>query len=300
MNSIKPWILATRPKTLLAILAPIIVGLSLSYKISGTINWFLSLMIIASAILLQIGSNYANDAYDFLRGADNKFRKGPRRMVQEGNLSINAVLNAMYFIFIVSVIIGYFLAKIGGWPIVIIGLSSIIFAIIYTGGPYPLAYNGFGDITVFIFFGLIATVGTVYLQLINLNIHINDFVIEIFIASAAVGCLNTAILVVNNLRDIDSDKLVNKKTLAVKFGSKFTCYEFAILLITNCCCYCWLAYIWKNYILIAVVILIALLSFVLIYKVFEFKNVNLNTILERTAQLSFLSSILFFIAVMVW
>jgi len=299
VNSIKPWILAARPKTLLATLAPIIVGLSLSYKISGTINWPLSLMIILSALLLQIGSNYANDAYDFLRGADSQSRKGPQRMVQKGTLSVSGVLNAMYFIFIVSVIIGYFLAKIGGWPIVIVGLSSIIFAIIYTGGPYPLAYNGLGDITVFIFFGLIATSGTVYLQLINLNIHINDFIREIFIVSSGVGCLNTAILVVNNLRDIDSDKLANKRTLAVKFGSKFACYEFAILLIINSLCYCWLAYIWKNYILIYAAMLIAFLSFILIYKVFKFKNANLNKVLEHTAQLSFLSSILFFVAVII-
>ena len=300
MNSIQPWILAARPKTLLATLAPIIVGTSLSYKISGIINWPLSLLIILSAILLQIGSNYANDAYDFLRGADSGSRKGPKRMVQEGHLSIDSILNAMYFIFMVSVFIGYFLARIGGWPIVAIGLSSIIFAIIYTAGPYPLAYNGLGDVTVFVFFGIIATTGTAYLQLTDISIDVNDFMVDIFIGSAAVGCLNTAILVINNLRDIDSDKLADKKTLAVKFGAKFTCYEFALLLLINCFCYHWLAYKWENYILLASAILILFYSFIMINKVFKFKNINLNILLERTAQLSFLSSILFFISVIIW
>ena len=148
MNSIQPWILAARPKTLFATLAPIIVGISLSYKMSNTINWGLTALILLSAVLLQIGSNYANDAYDYLKGADTKNRKGPKRMVQSGILSANSVLNAMYGIFILSVLIGYFLARIGGWPIIVIGLLSIVFAIIYTAGPYPLAYNGLGEITV--------------------------------------------------------------------------------------------------------------------------------------------------------
>ena len=299
MNIIKVWILAARPKTLFATLAPIIIGLSLSYEFSGTINWSISLMIISSAILLQIGSNYANDAYDYLKGADTKLRKGPKRMVQNGFLSPQAVLNMMCFLFIISVIIGYFLAQIGGWPIVIIGLSGIIFAIAYTGGPYPLGYNGLGDITVFIFFGIIATSGTVYLQLISHNIKVYDFILEIIIAASAVGFLNVAILVVNNLRDIDSDKLANKKTLAVKFGYKFTCYEYSALLIGNCTCYCILGYIWGNYILFIAAMLIAILSYFLIKKVFQFKDSDLNKILEQTAQLSFLSSILFCLAIII-
>ena len=229
MNSIQPWILAARPKTLFATLAPIIVGISLSYKISNTIDWCLTSLIMLSAVLLQIGSNYANDAYDYLKGADSQSRKGPKRMVQDGVLSANTVLNVMYIIFTLSVLIGYFLVKIGGWPIIVIGLSSIIFAIIYTGGPYPLAYNGLGEITVFIFFGIIATVGTVYLQIVNSGFYFNLFNIEIFVAASSVGLLNTAILVVNNLRDIESDKLADKKTLAVKFGHQFACYEFSLL-----------------------------------------------------------------------
>ena len=212
MSSIRPWILAARPKTLFATLAPIIVGISLSYKISNTIDWCLTSLIILSAVLLQIGSNYANDAYDYLKGADTKNRKGPKRMVQSGILSANSVLNAMYAIFILSVLIGYFLARIGGWPIIVIGLLSIVFAIIYTAGPYPLAYNGLGEITVFIFFGIIATIGTLYLQIVNIDSYFNLFTLEVFVAASSVGLLNTAILVVNksDLINGELDPEVNK------------------------------------------------------------------------------------------
>ena len=297
MSSIRPWILAARPKTLFATLAPIIVGISLSYKISNTIDWCLTSLIILSAVLLQIGSNYANDAYDYLKGADSQSRKGPKRMVQDGVLSANTVLNVMYIIFTLSVLIGYFLVKIGGWPIIVIGLSSIIFAIIYTGGPYPLAYNGLGEITVFIFFGIIATVGTVYLQIVNSGFYFNLFNLEIFVAASSVGLLNTAILVVNNLRDIESDKLADKKTLAVKFGHQFACYEFSLLLIINSLCYIWLALKWSNYSFIIAAILIAIPSIYLIIKIFNFNHIDLNIILERTAQLSFFNSIIFFILI---
>ena len=300
MNSIRPWILAARPKTLFATLAPIIVGISLSYKISATINWGLTVLIVLSAILLQIGSNYANDAYDYLKGADTINRKGPKRMVQGGILSANSVLNAMYIIFILSVLVGYFLARIGGWPIIVIGLSSIVFAIIYTGGPYPLAYNGLGEITVFIFFGIVATLGTLYLQIVNIDSYLNFFTAETFVAASSVGFLNTAILVVNNLRDINSDKLADKKTLAVKFGRQFACYEFTFLLIINCLCYLWLAFKWGNYMLIIAAILIAIPSIYLILKIFKFEHIDLNIILERTAQLSFFNSIMFFVLIVIW
>ena len=299
MSTLKLWILAARPKTLFAALAPIIIGLSLSYKIAGIISWNISWMIVLSATLLQIGSNYANDAYDYLKGADRNDRKGPKRAVQLGKISPKKILNAMYVIFIVSVIIGFFLARIGGWPIVAIGLLSIFFAIIYTGGPYPLAYNGLGDITVFVFFGLIATMGTVYLQLTSYNIEIHNFIFEIIIGACSAGLLNTAILVVNNLRDVDSDRLANKRTLAVKFGAQFTCYEFSGLLLGNCLCLCLLAYTWNNYILVIVAMIVGGFSYILIRKVFQFKKSDLNKVLEKTAQLSFLNSILFFLAIII-
>ena len=174
MNKIKPWVLAARPKTLFASLAPIIVGISFTFYIYQSIDWIIAILTILSATLIQIGSNYANDAYDYLKGSDDS-RIGPQRMAQMGILSPHAILNMMYFIFTISVLIGFYLALVGGWPIVAIGLISIVFAIIYTGGPFPLGYNGLGDLAVFMFFGLISTIGTFYLQSQALNSSSNIF-----------------------------------------------------------------------------------------------------------------------------
>ena len=299
MNRIKPWVLASRPKTLFATLAPIIIALSLSYQITSKINWLIASMTLLAAILLQIGSNYANDAYDFIKGADNNaFRVGPKRMSQSGTLKPDSILNMMYFIFIISVFIGYYLASIGGWPIVIIGLISILFAIIYTGGPYPLGYNGLGDITVFIFFGLIATFGTVYLQNHN-SIFLSEYFYEILILATASGALNTAILVVNNIRDYKSDKLSNKKTLVVRLGQKFACYEYMFLLILNYTCYILISFLWSDFMILLIMFPIPILSLFLIKKVFDYNQNDLNIILEKTAKMSFLNALLFFIYIMI-
>jgi len=139
----------------------------------------------------------------------------------------------MYFIFIISVFIGYYLASIGGWPIVIIGLISILFAIIYTGGPYPLGYNGLGDITVFIFFGLIAVPGTYYLQHLQKNLL---FDIDSILIGSSIGFIAVAILCVNNIRDIISDSNVGKKTLAVRFGKKPIIFLYDAMLILPYVC----------------------------------------------------------------
>ena len=299
MNKFEPWILAARPKTLFASLSPIIIGLSLSFYIHNQINLIVGIMTIVSALLIQIGSNYANDAYDYLKGADSDNRKGPVRMAQEGILSPYAILNMMYLFFLISVIIGFYLALIGGWPIVIIGLSSIIFAIIYTGGPFPLGYNGLGDIFVFIFFGLVATIGTIYLQSAifgNFNI-MKNYIMEIILVSCGVGCLNTAILVVNNLRDYDIDKKSNKKTLVVFFGQKFACFEYLTLLIINSACFIIVGAIMDNLIVVSIMSFSMVSTIFLIIKIFNYKYVNLNTLLEKTAKFTFLHSLLFSVSI---
>ena len=300
MNVIKPWILAARPKTLFASLSPIIIGLSFSFYIYFQIDWLVAILTIFSAILIQIGSNYANDAYDYLKGADSS-RVGPSRMAQKGILSPNAILNMMYLIFTISVLIGFYLALVGGWPIVIIGLFSILFAIIYTGGPFPLGYHGLGDIAVFIFFGLIATIGTIYLQSESIKSAINifDYTIPIILISIAIGCLNTAILVINNIRDYKSDKESNKKTLVVFFGQKFGCIEYASLLIISLTCFVVTGIIINNYLIVYLMIFELVITISLIKRVFNYKNINLNNMLEKTSQFAFLNSILFAFAILV-
>lgn len=176
------------------------------------------------ALLLQIGSNLANDVFDFEKGADQGKRKGPTRVTQAGLLTARDVKRGMWVVFGVTSLLGSYLVTIGGWVFLLVGLAAIISAIAYTGGPYPLGYHGYGDIFVFLFFGLAATAGTYFLQTGELSMSVWGM-------AAAVGFLTNAILVVNNLRDIDSDRLVNKKTLAVRFGVKWTLLQYFFLLI---------------------------------------------------------------------
>ena len=301
MDRIKPWILAARPKTLFAALAPIIIGLSISFQIfEKQIDFVVAAITIASAILIQIGSNYANDAYDYLKGADNKkIRQGPARMAEEGVLSPQSILNMMYVVFIISVLLGFYLVQVGGWPIIMIGLSGIFFAIIYTGGPFPLGYNGLGDIAVFIFFGLVSTLGTVYLQsqtIIRFTDISNDILIIIF-SSCAIGFLNTAILVVNNLRDYESDKLSDKKTLVVIFGERFGCIQYSSLIIMGVAFFITVGFLLNNYWLLSMMLLSLFISIYLISKIFNYKHTNLNKLLEKTAKFVFLNSLLFGVSI---
>ena len=301
MDRIKPWILAARPKTLFAALAPIITGLSISFQIfEKQIDFVVAAITIASAILIQIGSNYANDAYDYLKGADNKkIRQGPARMAEEGVLSPQSILNMMYVVFIISVLLGFYLVQVGGWPIIMIGLSGIFFAIIYTGGPFPLGYNGLGDIAVFIFFGLVSTLGTIYLQsqtIIRFTDISNDILIIIF-SSCAIGFLNTAILVVNNLRDYESDKLSDKKTLVVIFGERFGCIQYSSLIIMGVAFFITVGFLLNNYWLLSMMLLSLFISIYLISKIFNYKHTNLNKLLEKTAKFVFLNSLLFGVSI---
>ena len=294
MNKIKPWVLAARPKTLFASLAPIIVGLSFTFFIYQSIDWMIAILTILSATLIQIGSNYANDAYDYLKGSDDS-RIGPQRMAQMGILSPHAILNMMYFIFIISVLIGFYLALVGGWIIVVIGLTSILFAIIYTGGPFPLAYNGLGDIAVFIFFGLIATTGTFYLQsqAIDSSANIFEHILPMILISVSIGCLNTAILVVNNIRDYKSDKDSQKRTIIVLLGQKFGCFEYLFLLVISVFCFIVYGIIIQKYLISYLMLFNVFIIYSLIRRVFNYKNSNLNKVLEKTSQFVFLNALLF-------
>ena len=294
--NIHAWWTACRPNTLIISVAPVFLGVSLAINNDKFNSFLVAILTLVAAILIQIGSNYANDAYDYLKGSDqNDIRKGPDRMAQSGKLAPKTILNVMYFIFIIALFLGFYLAIVGGWPIIIIGLSSIFFAIIYTGGPFPLGYNGLGDIAVFIFFGIVATCGTVYLQYqaISPAITLFDFIPKIILASCAIGCLNTAILVVNNIRDYKSDKQSNKNTLVVIFGQQFGCFQYSTLLLISIICFLVLGILYQNYWLIITMSLSFFLGTFLIRKIFNYKIANLNKALEKTAQFAFLNALLF-------
>jgi 1,4-dihydroxy-2-naphthoate octaprenyltransferase len=170
-----------------------------------------ALAALVGALLIQIATNLANDYYDFARGADTEARVGPVRVTQAGLISPGAVKRGMIVALLCALAVGTYLVWVGGWPIVVIGLTSLACAVGYTAGPYPLAYHGLGDFFVFVFFGLVAVSGTVYVQALEL-------IPESLWAGAGVGALSTAILVVNNLRDRETDARVGKRTLAVRIG----------------------------------------------------------------------------------
>ena len=217
------WLIAIRIKTLPAATSPVILGTALAFH-DGDSNSFILFMTLLAAVFIQIGANFANDVYDFQKGTDRDDRLGPKRATQSGLITPEEMKTAMWRIFALAIFVGFYLAWVGGWPIVFIGLASIAAGIAYTGGPYPLGYHGWGDAFVFIFFGLIAVPGTYYLQtgfITNNSLWLG----------VALGMLSTAILVVNNIRDMGTDIVTGKKTLAVRLGKSFSQIEFSILVI---------------------------------------------------------------------
>lgn len=223
LNPWQIWVLAARPKTLPAAAAPVIVGSGVAYW-EGYFQWMPALAALLAALLLQVAANLANDAFDFQRGADTAERLGPLRVTQAGLLSPRQVLAGMWVCFGLAGILGIYLFLVAGWPVIIIGLASIVAAIAYTGGPFPLGYYGLGDLAVFVFFGLAAVCGTYYVQ----ALHMTRLAIW---SSLPMGFLITAILVVNNLRDIETDRAAGKKTLAVRLGAQGTRWEYLLLCI---------------------------------------------------------------------
>lgn len=219
------WLLASRPKTLPAAAAPVVVGAAVAWH-DGVFSLWPALAALLGALLLQIGANFANDVYDFKKGADTGERLGPTRVTQAGLLSPKEVETGMWLTFALAAIVGIYLLIVGGWVVAVIGLASIVAAIAYTGGPYPLGYNGLGDIFVFIFFGLAAVVGTYFVQA-----HTTSA--TVWWAAVPMGLLATNILVVNNLRDVENDRAAGKRTLAVQLGKDGARMEYVVLLMIS-------------------------------------------------------------------
>ena len=222
--SLKSWAMALRPKTLTAALVPIIVATALVKAQGETILWWVSICALLSAFFIQIATNLFNDAIDFKKGADTETRIGPQRVTQSGVMTSRQVMIGGGLCLFVAFLFGVPLVIQGGWPIVVIGLVSLFLGYAYTGGPFPLAYKGLGDLFVILFFGLIAVGGTYYL-------HTGHWSFPSLIAGLQVGCLATVLIAVNNLRDAPQDALVHKKTLAVRFGIEFARFEILVLVI---------------------------------------------------------------------
>lgn len=218
VESFRPWLLAARPKTLSAAVVPVAIGTALA---APPVRRDLFSWALAGALFIQIGTNLVNDALDFRKGADTAERLGPTRVTQAGLISAEGVLRAAYVCFGLAAACGIPLLMRGGWPMLVIGLSSIAAAYVYTGGPYPLAYNGLGEVFVLVFFGLVAVGGSYYVQVLRYGP-------VVALAGIACGSLACALLAINNLRDVASDRKSSKRTMAVRFGEAFGRAEIAL------------------------------------------------------------------------
>ncbi len=222
------WILAARPKTLWAAIAPVIIGSALAYD-RAAFDLLPALAALFGAVMIQIGTNFANDYFDFKCGVDSGERLGPLRVTQAGLVSPNTMKLATAVAFLLATAAGAYLVWHAGWPILVIGLLSILFGVLYTAGPSPLSRNGLAELFVLIFFGPVAVCGTYYVQVLSFGR--DAATLAAIIAGLAPGLFSVAILAVNNLRDIDNDRRAGKRTLAVRFGLAFARWEYLIAVV---------------------------------------------------------------------
>ena len=284
------WVLASRPKTLLAAFVPVLVGSAIAYS-DNALNILAALVALMCSILIQIGTNFVNDLYDYLAGTDTKERVGPKRALTEGLISINEMKLGISFTFGLAFILGTYLVYVSTWITFVIGIVSILAGFAYTAGPFPLAYKGLGDVFVFIFFGFVGTIGTYYVQ----TITVTPFVIW---ASIPIGALITNILVVNNYRDIEEDKIAGKNTLAVKFGREFTRLQYLIFLIISYAIPFIAYFTYKESYLIFLPLLTLPMAVNLVKMIYNFNGSQLNKTLELTAKLSAIFGVLFAVGIL--
>jgi 1,4-dihydroxy-2-naphthoate octaprenyltransferase len=283
--SFEAWVLAARPPTLSAAIVPVAVGTACAAA-AGGLRPLPALAALTGALLLQIAANFANDVFDYEKGADTAERLGPVRAVQAGLLSAKSVRRALVLVLSLALLVGVYLTFVAGPTVVVIGLASMAAAVAYTGGPYPLGYHGLGDLFVLVFFGFVAVLGTVFVQVG----HVTPLSIW---AAVPVGALATAILVVNNLRDVATDRKAGKHTLAVRLGEKGAVFEYALLVTA--------AYVVPAALFLSgqagpgvLAPLVTLpVAVRLVYAVARERGRSLNPLLARTAKLLFLYGLLF-------
>ena len=284
------WWEAARPRTLAAAFVPVLIGASLAYY-DGNLDIGITFVALIAATLIQIGTNFANDYFDNETGADNDERVGFTRVTAQGLVSPGVMLAATIATMGLAFLVGLYLVWHAGWVILAIGVLAIFFGLAYTGGPFPLGYNGLGDVFVFLFFGIIAVMATYYVNALHWSV-------DSFWASLAVGGLSTGILIVNNLRDVEQDKLAGKRTIGVLFGEDALRWEYTLMVILAFAIpphmYFRLGYTWP------ILLPLAGLPFggLLVHRIWTVKEkVKFNAFLERTAQFMTLYGILFAVGI---
>ncbi len=296
MHDISPfkiWFLAARPKTLGAAIAPVIIGIALAYD-AGHFHVWAALAAMFGAIMIQIGTNFANDYSDFKKGTDTPDRLGPMRMTTAGLVTPTQMKAAIAIAFGLAFLVGIYLVGRAGWPIVIIGLTSILFGILYTAGPYPLGYIGLADIFVFVYFGPVAVAGTYYVQALTVDW-------AVMTAGIAPGLFSVAILTANNLRDIEEDRRAGKKSLAVRFGADFARYLYMNCIVIACFLPIFLTQSIQSHYYAGATPLIILLANSTLRSVFDNEpGPFLNAVLAKTSIFLLLYSLMFSIGWVIW
>lgn len=285
-SSLRVWLDAARPKTLPAAISPVILGVALAWD-AGAFHFPAALCAFLGAVLIQIAANYANDYYDYVKGADAGDRLGPVRATQAGLTTPAGMKRAMLITLGLAALTGLYLVYRGGWPILLIGLLSMLFAVLYTAGPYPLGYIGVADLFVLLFFGPVAVAGTYYVQALELSWT------PVWIGLGP-GLLSVAILTVNNLRDVNQDRLSGKKTLAVRFGVWYARVQYALCIAVAILVIPTAAAAYTHHILACCAILAAAPGGYCVRVVFtERDGAILNDCLARTGKTLLLYSLLF-------
>ena len=275
-NSIKAWILAARPKTLAAAATPVLLGCALAYT-DGAFQWIPALLCFLFAFSMQIDANFINDYYDFLKGSDREDRLGPERACAQGWITLSAMKKGMIITTLLSCIWGLLLLKYCGLEMIPVGMLCVLFAFLYTAGPYPLAYHGWGDVLVIVFFGFVP-VGCTYYTMAH------DWTWNVTIACAACGLVSDLLLMLNNYRDRDQDKISGKRTLVVRFGERAGRYAYlalGILAVSLCSFYAFNGYLMAS----LLPILFLLLHFTTwreMVRIYQGKALNL--VLGKTAR----------------
>lgn len=286
LKTIKLFAYAARPKTLVIGASPILIGTTLSVK-AGYFSLPIFLWTFLGALLIQIGTNYSNDYFDYLKGADTEERKGSKKLLEQKLVTPKAMKFAFIFCFALALVISLLLSLYGGLLLFGIGCICVLFSLLYTAGPYPLAYLGLGDLFVLVFYGPVATLFTYYLQTLS-------FSPLALLVSLAPGLFGVAILNVNNIRDYEEDKKVDKKTLVVRYGRLFGKIQYALSLsIAFCIPILYMQEIKGSYYLLLGSLLFVF-SLPLMKTVFFFKDpASLNPVLAKTAKLLLLYTLVF-------
>ena len=275
-NSIKAWILAARPKTLAAAATPVLLGCALAYT-DGAFQWIPALLCFLFAFSMQIDANFINDYYDFLKGSDREDRLGPERACAQGWITLSAMKKGMIITTLLSCVWGLLLLNYCGLEMIPVGMLCVLFAFLYTAGPYPLAYHGWGDILVIVFFGFVP-VGCTYYTMAH------DWTWNVTIACAACGLVSDLLLMLNNYRDREQDKISGKRTLVVRFGEPAGRWAYLILgiLAVGLCSF----YAFNGYLLASLLPLVFLIPHFTTWRemVRIFQGKALNGVLGKTAR----------------